>query len=89
MRNFDNVWEAGLMDISYVLTVIDVISKYAWVELVKDKTSRNVADAFARILSRSDGNQYVFKLIKVKNLSVTSCEEIDGFFKLKNCAECV
>ena len=67
VRNFDNIWEADLMDMrsiksyndgySYVLTVIDVISKYAWAEPIKDKTSRNVADAFARILSRSNGRK--------------------------------
>ena len=67
MRNFDDVWEADLMDIrsiksynngySYILTVIDVISKYAWAEPIKDKTWRNVADAFARILSRSNGRK--------------------------------
>ena len=42
---------------SYVLTVIDVISKYAWAEPIKDKTSRNVAEAFTRILSRSNGRK--------------------------------
>ena len=49
VRNFDDVWEADLMDMrsiksyndgySYVLTVIDVISKYAWAKPIKDKTS--------------------------------------------------
>ena len=67
MRNFDDVWEADLMDMrslksyndsySYVLIVIDVISKYAWVEPVKDKTSRNVADPFTRVLTRSNGRK--------------------------------
>ena len=32
--------------------VIDVLSKYAWVEPVKDQTARNVASAFARIIDR-------------------------------------
>ena len=67
VRNFDDVWEADLMAMrsiksfndgySYVSTVFDVISKYVWVEPVKDKTSRNIADAFARILSRSNARK--------------------------------
>ena len=67
VRNFDDVWEAYLMDMrsiksyndgySYVLTVIDVISKYARAEPIKDKTSRNVANVFARILLRSNGRK--------------------------------
>ena len=95
MRNFDDVWEADLMDMrsiksyndgySYVITVIDVISKYAWAEPMKDKTSRNVADAFARIFSKvTVGNQYVLKLIKAKNLSVTSCKK---FVETWNCIQ--
>ena len=44
---------------SYVLTVIDAVSKYGWAEPTKDKTSRNVSDAFERILSRSNGGKAV------------------------------
>ena len=69
VRNFDDLWEADLMDMrslksyndgySYVLTVIDAVSKYGWAEPTKDKTSRNVSDAFERILSRSNGRKPV------------------------------
>ena len=38
---------------NYILVVIDVLSKYAWVEPIKDKTARNVASAFARIIDRA------------------------------------
>ena len=44
---------------SCVLTVIDVVSKYGWAEPTKDKISRNVSDAFERILSRSNGRKRI------------------------------
>lgn len=37
----------------YLLTVIDVLSKYAWVEPLKKKTGQAVTEAFAKILKRS------------------------------------
>lgn len=63
VSNLDDVWEMDLMDLrslktyndgfSYLLTVIDVVSKYLWIEAVKDKTCKSVARAFEKILSRS------------------------------------
>ena len=44
---------------SYVLPVVDAVSKYRWSEPTKDKTSKNVSDAFERILSRSNGRKPV------------------------------
>lgn len=59
----DDVWEADLIDVrslstynngyTYLLSVIDVLSKFAWVEPLKDKTSVTVANAFKHILERS------------------------------------
>ena len=46
------------MDISqndnctYLLTVIDVLSKYAWVVPLKDKTGKSVTEAFETILKK-------------------------------------
>ena len=37
-----------------MLTVIDALSKYAWVEPVKANTGVAVAEAFEKILKRSD-----------------------------------
>lgn len=64
VNNIDDVWEADLADLRsiatyndkfvYLLVVIDVLSKYAWVEPLRDKTSANVSRAFARILARSN-----------------------------------
>ena len=35
----------------YILTVIDVISKYAWAVLIKDKSAASVSKAFEIIIS--------------------------------------
>ena len=40
---------------AYLLVVIDVLSKNAWVEALRDKSARRVADAFAKILDRANG----------------------------------
>ena len=63
VRNRDDVWEIDLADLktiktyndgfSYLLVVIDVLSKYAWVEAIVDKSGDTVADAFERVLKRS------------------------------------
>ena len=63
----DTDWQADLCDLqklkkqnkgfAYILTVIDVLSKFAWVEPVKDKTPATVASAFKKILKRSCGRK--------------------------------
>ena len=63
VKNIDDLWEADLMDLrtlksyndqySYLLIVVDVLSKYSWCETIFDKTSKSVSDAFEKILSRS------------------------------------
>ena len=69
VQNFDDLWEADLMDMrslrmyndgfNYVLVVIDVLSKYVWARPVKQKTSKEVADAFERILINSNDRKPV------------------------------
>ena len=66
VRNCDDVWEADLIDMrafrtyndnhSYVLVVIDVLSKNAWVLRLVDKTSKSIARTFENIL-RNSGNR--------------------------------
>ncbi|XP_070169440.1 uncharacterized protein [Polyergus mexicanus] len=63
VTNIDDLWEADLIDIrnlksyndgySYLLTVIDVLSKFVWVEPLRDKTAACVVKAFQRIFSRN------------------------------------
>jgi len=59
----DAQWQADLADMQgiarqnngmrYLLTVIDVFSKYAWVEPVKCKDAANVTQAFRNVLDRA------------------------------------
>lgn len=67
VTNIDDVWEADLVevgslkaynnDITYLLVVIDVLSKFAWVETLKNKSATCVLDGFKRILERSNGRR--------------------------------
>lgn len=64
VQNVDDVWEADLVDLKsikqyndgygYLLVVIDVLSKFAWVEPLPNKTAAAVAEAFDRLLSLTD-----------------------------------
>src|SRR5882757_266855 len=59
----DQQWEADLVDMqeykrvnkgnNYILTVIDVMSKYAWAEPMKNKTGKEMVLAFNRILDKN------------------------------------
>ena len=61
----DDQWVADLIEVGniaksnrgyrYLLTMVDVLSKYAWVEPVKTKTGKDVTAAFKKILRWSDG----------------------------------
>ena len=52
---------------NYILVVIDVLSKYAWVKPIKDKTARNVASA-GLSTEHCHGYLYVVKPIVGKSL---------------------
>jgi transposase InsO family protein len=70
VTNIDDVWEGDLIELrnlksyndgySYILVIIDVLSKFVWVEPLQDKTSAYVTKAFQRILSRSKGRVPVY-----------------------------
>ncbi|XP_024867743.1 uncharacterized protein LOC112451997 [Temnothorax curvispinosus] len=71
VSNIDDLWEADLIKLRnlesyndeylYLLVIIDVlISKYAWIEPLRDKTSKHVTTAFQRVLSKSDGRVPVY-----------------------------
>ena len=59
----DNIWGADLPDMQlmskfnkrfrFLLCVIDIFSKYAWVILLKDKKGVSIVDAFQKILDKS------------------------------------
>ena len=69
----DNIWGADLEDmqllskynkgITFLLCVIDIFSKYAWVVPLKDKKGIRIVKAFQSILKQSNSNRrycYVF-----------------------------
>ena len=60
MNSIDEIWAADLIDmpafskdnneIKYLLTVIDIFSKFVWIVPLKRKTGQEVVNAFSRIL---------------------------------------
>ena len=60
----DNIWGADLADMQliskfnkgfrFLLCVIDIFSKYAWVVLLKDKKDVSIVDAFQKTLDDSN-----------------------------------
>ena len=60
MNSIDEIWAADLIDmqafskdnngIKYLLTVIDIFSKFIWIVPLKRKTGQEVANTFSRIL---------------------------------------
>ena len=67
MNSFDEIWAADLMGmqtfskdnngIKYLLTVIDIFSKFVWIVSLKWKTGQEVANAFSRILKERRPNK--------------------------------
>ena len=60
----DNIWGANLADMQliskfnkgfrFLLCVIDIFSKYAWVVPLKDKSGISIVNAFQKILKESN-----------------------------------
>ena len=60
MNSIDEIWAADLIDLQafskdnnglkYLLTVIDIFSKFVWFVPLKRKTGQEVANGFSRIL---------------------------------------
>ena len=58
-KQVDDIWAADLVDMSpfsrsnkgykYILTVIDVYSKYGWIMPLNTKTGKEVAQAFRKL----------------------------------------
>ncbi|XP_025161372.1 uncharacterized protein LOC112590058 [Harpegnathos saltator] len=102
VTNIDDLWEADLVELAnlrnynedycYLLTIIDVFSKFVWVEPIQSKTSDSVTEAFRRVLSRSRGRVPVWlqsdkgkefirqtfqKFLKEKNISFRTVRNPD------------
>ena len=81
----DNIWGVDLADmqliskynkgIKYLLCVIDLFSKYAWVIPLKDKKGSSIANAFQKVLSSSNR--------KPNKIWVDQCSEFYNSFFLK------
>ena len=60
MNSIGKIWAADLIDmqafskdnngIKYLLTIVDIFSKFVWIVLLKRKSGQEVANAFSRIL---------------------------------------
>lgn len=65
VSNFNDLWEVDLMDLrslasenngyTFVLVVIDVLSKYAFAEPLEKKNATCVCEGFKKILERAEG----------------------------------
>ena len=55
--------------IKYLLCVIDLFSKYAWVIRIKDKKGTSIVNPFKKIISKK-GSQIKYGLIKVVNFII-------------------
>ena len=56
----------------YLLTCIDIFSKYSWVIPLKDKKGINVKNALQKFLFKDHQNFY--GLIVVKNFMINKCK---------------
>lgn len=76
VSNIDDVWEADLADSSsakrsnigyrYLLVVIDVLSKYAWVMPLKRKTAAATAEGFQHLLTTTSRRPILLQTDKGK-----------------------
>ena len=82
----DEIWQADLVDVSniqnhnynnkYILTCIDIFSKFAWAVILKDKSSKEVLKAFQKIFEKGrkpkkihvdEGNEFKGDVSKYMN----------------------
>jgi hypothetical protein len=88
VSGIDDIWQIDLIDmrafkkenknINYILTVIDVFSKYAWGRMVKNKEAKTVMEAMKSVINSSkrkpkkihadDGNEFKGEFKKYTNL---------------------
>ena len=70
----DNIWGADLVDmqlinkfnkeINFLLCVIDIFSKYAWVIPIKDKKSNTITNALQNMLNESNSKANKIRVYK-------------------------
>ena len=80
----DNIWAIYLAEmgslssknkiVKYLLYVIDVFNKYAWVKPLKDKKGKTFFNAFIEIGNELIVNQINYGLIKEMNFTINLCK---------------
>ena len=95
----DKIWAAHLFEmqafsesnrgVRYLLTVIDVISKYGWMLPLKGKTGKSVADTFKEIFRKSKrkpeklwtdkGREFYNKIVKELGVELYPTENEEKF----------
>ena len=92
MNSTDEIWAADLIDmqaiskdnngIKYLLTVIDIFSKFIWIVHLQRKTGQEVANTFSRILKeRRHSKMWVDKGRQFHNKDVQKLVE---FYSTEN-----
>ena len=76
----DSIWATDLVDLRkyakvnknyvFLLMVVDVFSKYAWIEPIKNKTGVAVATAMKKFLNQMEGLLQNFGLTMVKSITI-------------------
>ena len=79
-----NIWAADLAEmeslssknknVKYLLCVIDVFTKYAWVKPLKDKKVKTVLNVSIEIVNESNRKQITYGLIKEENFTINLCK---------------
>jgi len=79
VNRIDETWAADLVEmqefskfnrgVRYLLTVIDVFSKYGWMLPLKDKTGKSVADMFKQIFKNQSENHKSFGQTKAESFT--------------------
>ena len=89
MNNIDEICPADLIDmlsfskdnigIKYLLTVIDIFSKFIWIAPLNRKTGQEVANAFSRILKqRRPSKTWVDRCREFYNKDVKKLVELNS-----------
>ena len=91
IRGLDETWQAHLVKMQpysrenkgykYLLTVINVFSKFAWAIPIKNKTGENVSIAMKSILSKVESLR-IYIPIKVKSFTMQSFRVLCKSIKL-------
>ena len=62
-------------NVEYLLRIIDVFTKYAWVEPLKTKKAKTVLNAFIKIVNESNHKpNKLYGLIKEENFTINLCK---------------